>query len=121
MPTMNSELKETARAFSQVITSSIRFWERMRIVYNLILLGITFYHGYKDLGGCCGWSWDRLAVGLFILGVIANVLYCAAYIPDILIQLSDYRKHIVKVRYSIWVVGCAFAACWTWLISGDMF
>ena len=72
-------------------TDAIKFWEPRRLLYNLTLAAIVviyFAIGYPlsktvlTIDFC---------LGLFLLAVIANVAYCAAYIVDIFAQGSGFR------------------------------
>ena len=44
------------------------------------------------------------------LYVLANVAYCAAYIPDIPAQLSGFRSQWLRLRVVVFVVGLVFAS-----------
>ena len=50
---------------------------------------------------------------LFVLAVLANVAYCAAYVPDLVLQLSSFRDSWLRVRWILLTVGllmgCALA------------
>jgi hypothetical protein len=50
---------------------------------------------------------------LFVLAVLANVAYCAAYIVDVLAQASGFREQWLKLRWTIYLLGIAFAAVLT--------
>src|SRR5713101_786639 len=76
---------------SDVATNAVQYWEPRRILYNAVLAVVVL--------GCFFASWpaSRLALSwdtlqhLFILAVLANVLYCSAYIADIFAQLSGFQ------------------------------
>ena len=51
-----------------------------------------------------------LALGIFFLAVLANVAYCAAYIPDIFVQFSGLQQPWRIGRAVLLTVGTAFAA-----------
>jgi hypothetical protein len=42
--------------------------------------------------------------------VLANVAYCAAYVPDVFAQMSSLRDSWLRYRWVLFVVGLAFAA-----------
>jgi len=101
-----------AVTFREALTDAIRFWERRRIIYNLVLALIVAIHAVL--------SWlgpspvpeitpDPL-LSLFLLAVLANVAYCAGYVPDIPAQLSGFRPQWLRLRFVIFLVGLAFAA-----------
>ena len=92
------------------LTDAIRYWERGRIFYNLALAAIVagyFVAGWPFSATRIGWD---LAQQLFLLGVLANIAYCAAYVPDLLMQLSDVRSAWLRVRWVLYAIGLAFAA-----------
>ena len=74
----------------EIITDSLRYWERRRIAFNsvlaLVVAGSIFYH-QPPLEAL---AWQPL-IGLLAAAVLANVLYCAAYAVDLLVQQSDYQ------------------------------
>jgi hypothetical protein len=47
---------------------------------------------------------------LFLLAVLANVAYCAAYIVDIFVQASAFRDEWKQFRWLLFTLGVAFAA-----------
>jgi tellurite resistance protein TehA-like permease len=89
------------------VTDALKFWELARLPYNLVLAVIAaalLSFGRADIE-----AWLNLALPLFILAVIANVLYCIAYPVDLLIQASDFRAQRRVVRWGLWAVGTTFA------------
>jgi len=97
---------QTIRDFA---TDAMRYWEPRRIVYNLVLTAIvaTYF--------LLGWPGSRKSLELnfllllFILAVLANVAYCAAYIPDIFAQASGFRDLWQRYRWILFVIGVIFA------------
>jgi hypothetical protein len=53
--------------------------------------------------------------------VLANVAYCAAYIPDVLVQSSGYHNAWRKYRWVVFSIGVLFAAILTRFIAVSMF
>jgi hypothetical protein len=47
---------------------------------------------------------------LFLLAVLANVAYCAAYPVDVFVQASGFRERWLKYRWVLFFIGVAFAA-----------
>ena len=105
--------------FRESLTNAIRYWEKMRIVYNVILLLVV--------AGCFAWNYSavgsKLSVNLFLsiilCGILLNVLYCSAYIVDLLVQMSEFRERWGKLRWVLFSVGATFAAILTrfWSLS----
>ena len=99
-------------AESSSFMGAIRYWETRRIVYNLILVAVvmawlvgTWPHFRPAL------SWANL-LRLCVLGGIANLLYCAAYLVEFPIQLTVSGAPgaaLNRVRTGVWVIGTVFA------------
>lgn len=102
-------------------TDAIKFWEPRRIIYNLTLTAIVvvyFAIGYP--GSRTVISVD-FCLGLFLLAVVANVAYCAAYIADIFAQASGFREVWQRYRNILFVIGTVFAGIITRFIAMGMF
>jgi hypothetical protein len=102
-------------------TDAIKFWEPCRILYNLVLAAIVivcFAIGYPSSKALLTVDF---CLGLFLLAVIANVAYCAAYIVDIFAQASGFRETWRRYRKLLLVVGTLFAAIITRFIAMGMF
>jgi hypothetical protein len=90
--------------------NSIRYWEPRRIPYNLLLAAIVIVHFVKELPFSKTAVQFNSALLLFLLAVLANVAYCAAYLPDVFAQMSSVRSSWLRYRWVLFVVGLAFAA-----------
>jgi len=105
--------------FRESLTNAIRYWEKMRIVYNVILLLVA--------AGCFAWHYSavgsKLSIDLFLstilCAIVLNVLYCSAYIVDVLVQMSEFRERWAKFRWVPFSLGAIFAAILTrfWSLS----
>jgi len=93
-----------------IATDAISYWEPRRIIYNLILGLIVM--GYFVAG--LPYSRDNVSfdsiLGFFVLAVLANIAYCAAYPVDVFAQLSGFRDLWRRFRWILLFVGIAFAA-----------
>ena len=91
-----------------IITDSLRYWEPRRLAYNAILglavAGSIFYH--QPPSAVLGW---QIVVDLLFAAVLANVLYCAAYAADLLVQFSDYQTMWRRCRWLLWLAGTILA------------
>ena len=47
---------------------------------------------------------------LFLLAVLANVAYCAAYAVDIFVQISAFEEQWRQFRWLLFALGLAFAS-----------
>jgi hypothetical protein len=61
------------------------------------------------------------ALSLFLLAVLANVAYCAAYVVDIFAQASAYREQWRKYRWVVFIIGMLFAGVITRFFARSMF
>jgi hypothetical protein len=90
-------------------TDAIRYWEPRRILYNLVLAGIVLAYFAVALPASRGFVTLNGVLVLFLLAVLANVAYCAAYVVDIFAQVSGFRELWQKYRWVLFVVGVVFA------------
>ncbi len=96
-------------SFKESLADAARFWERGRVIYNLILIGVV------ATWILVSWPHFRPAMHLFrlfqlmVLGVIANVLYCAAYFVDIPMQSSGVGASWRRWRWALWTLGTILA------------
>ena len=102
-------------------TDAISFWEPRRVVYNLALAGIViayFVAGYPASKAVLSIDF---ALGLFLLAVGANIVYCAAYLADVFVQASGFRDVWQRMRWVLFVIGTLVASIITRFISMGMF
>lgn len=92
-----------------VLDDALRFWEWRRIPYNAVLTAIVL-----------AWivlTWPHFAPAmtlgalaqLFVLAVIANMLYCAAYLVDLPAQYSSFGAPWRRHRWILWLLGTLLA------------
>ena len=93
----------------EIFADAMRFWEPRRIVYNLVLTAVVV-----------GWlvvTWPHFRPAftleslfkLFILGMLANFAYIAAYLVDVPMQYASPRAAWRFGRRGLWVMGTVFA------------
>jgi len=99
--------RETVKEY---VTDALRYWEPRRIVYNGVLVAVVvaYFVIYRS-HAIAGFSVDSL-LGLFLLAVLANVAYCAAYPVDFLWQVSGFREEWRRRRWILLLIGISFAA-----------
>jgi hypothetical protein len=103
---MNRELRE-------LLTDAVRFWEVRRLLYNGVLAGLAvFAHFLLPPSERHPVTWGSLIL-LVLLALIANVAYCAAYVPELLLQLTAYRDGWRRWRWIVFAVGLALAGLLT--------
>lgn len=108
----------------EAVSNALKFWEPRRIIYNLVLVAIVighFFYFSKTLANMKSiMSFDGV-LGLFLLAVLANVAYCAAYPVDLFAQWSSYREVWLRYRWLLFILGLIFAAILTRFFSLGMF
>jgi len=111
----------TTITIKESITDAISYWERGRILYNIALLIVVvgtfvFYwpHSRQTL------SVD-IFQGLFVLAVLSNVAYCAAYPVDLIAQSSAHREVWLRIRWVLLAVGITFACVIAQFFSRGLF
>ena len=101
---------DNAAALRALLDDALRYWEPRRILFNLGLAAVVL--GWVALT----WPHFRPALGLpalallFVLAVLANVCYCAAYLVDLPLQYSSFRAGWRRRRFALWLAGMLFAA-----------
>ncbi|HKW18295.1 MAG TPA: hypothetical protein VJO35_12385 [Terriglobales bacterium] len=111
---MDSTLRES-------LTNAIGFWEPRRVIYNAVLalvVAIYFIVGYPASKAMLS---ADLALIVFVLAVVANIAYCAAYLADVFVQTSGFREIWQRYRWVLFVIGTTFAAVITRFVSMGMF
>ena len=110
-----------ALTFRESLAGAIRYWEPRRLIYNGVLAAIVLiYFGINYPATKSLVSIDSVLV-LFLLVVLANVAYCAAYLVDIFVSASNYREQWQSRRWIIFVIGLLFAGIITRFFAVGMF
>lgn len=105
----------------EYLSNSIRYWEPRRILYNLVLAAVVVIHFVRGLPSSKALLGFNELLFVFIMAVLANVAYCAAYVPDVFAQMSGVRDSWLRYRWIVFVVGLAFAAVLSHFWSLGMF
>jgi uncharacterized membrane protein len=105
----------------EFLSDSIRYWEPRRILYNCLLAAIVVIHFVQGLPFSKTTLHFNSLLLLFALAVLANVAYCAAYVPDVFAQMSGLRDSWLRFRWVLFVIGLAFAAVLTHFFALGMF
>jgi len=97
------------RDLPTILSDAIRYWERRRILYNLILavvviawIGLTWPHFRPAFAA------PSLLL-LVILAALANLCYCAAYVADVTMQFTDFGAAWRRGRWILWLLGMVLA------------
>ena len=108
-------------AFREYITDAIKFWERGRILYNVALAAIVVIHFVAKYPSSKHVLSADFALGVFLLAVVANIAYCAAYLVDVFAQASGFRELWRRYRWVLFAIGTVFAGIITHFVAGGMF
>ena len=91
------------------LRDATHFWEPRRLWYSAILFVIVL------LWVVLTWPHFRTALNwadlgrMTILGLLANLCYCAAYVAEFFIQGALPAKFWRRARYAVWMGGMLFA------------
>ncbi len=96
-------------SLQDLLGDAIRYWEVRRIAYNMALVLVVA--GWIVMGwpGVLAALRLQSVPALFLLAVLANVCYCAAYLVDIPAQCSPFRAAWRHGRGALWLIGTLFA------------
>ena len=100
---------------------SSSYWERRRIVYNVVLAILTLYCWGPEILASEPRSLLGLAIVLGAFALIANMLFCLAYPVDIVLQLFSLNGMLKTTRPVLFTSGLAIAsglAFWVLLGTG---
>jgi hypothetical protein len=94
----------------EMATDAVRYWEPRRLFYNAVLAVIVtgYFFAYWPASQKA-FTFDAVLV-LFVLAVLANGCYCAAYIADLFAQFTGFRPVWVRWRGLLLAIGIVFAA-----------
>jgi hypothetical protein len=110
-----------ASSFKDYVTDAIKFWERWRLAYNLVLAVIVIIHFAAGYPASKTVLTLDFALSLFLLAVVANIAYCAAYLADIFAQASGFRELWQRYRWLLFAIGTTFAAIITHFVAMGIF
>jgi hypothetical protein len=106
---------------SGYVANGLLYWERRRLVYNGVLALVVVAHLLL------AWPVSRqklnfdLALGTFLLAVLANICYSAVYVVDVFVQFSGLDREWRVGRVVLLIVGTAFAATITHFFAKSVF
>jgi hypothetical protein len=105
----------------EAVTDAIHYWESRRLFYNALLSLIVLFYFFKAYPASKAILRVDSILGLFLLVVLANIAYCAAYFADVFAQWSSYRDLWRRFRWVIFTVGVSFAGIITRFIAIGIF
>ena len=107
--------------FRESVSDAMRFWEPRRLLYNALLSVIVLFYFFRAYPASKTVLTLDSILGLFLLVVLANVAYCAAYLVDVFAQWSSYRDLWRRFRWALFAVGMLFAGILTRFIAIGIF
>jgi hypothetical protein len=107
------------KSFRDSATDAIRYWEPRRLLYNGVLSAVILIYFVLAYPASRSTVSVDGAFFVFLLAVLANVAYCAAYVVDIFAQATDYRERWKRYRWVVFVLGTSFAGIITrfWAVA----
>jgi len=111
MTELQSGVGDTDRRprFRELAAEAIKYWEPRRLVYNLVLAAVVVSYFALAWPKSEAFLSVNFALVLFLLAVVANVCYCAAYVVDMFVQLSSVRALWLRKRWLLFLLGMMFA------------
>jgi hypothetical protein len=106
---------------STYAANALRYWEPRRLVYNAVLALVVLGHFMARWPASRNALSIDLAIGVFMLAVLANVAYCAVYAPDLFVQFSGLDAAWRRGRVVLLVIGTAFASAMTHFMAPGLF
>jgi hypothetical protein len=113
--------QSAAVSLREALGESLRYWEPRRLLFNGTLLLVV------SAAFVAGWPTSKRVLSaepvlvLFILAVLANIAYCAAYVPDLVVQHSPLRSRWLRWRWMLFALGTLFASAISYLFVAGMF
>ena len=107
--------------FRELAAEAIKYWEPRRVVYNLVLAAVVVFYFALAWPKSQTFLSLNFVLVLFLLAVVANVCYCAAYVVDLFVQLSSVRAFWLRKRWLLFLLGVMFAAVITRLFALVLF
>ena len=101
--------------------NGLRYWEPRRLIFNIVL-GLVVVGDFVAARpqSSVKLTFDTI-LSLFLLAVLANVCYCAAYIVDLFVQFSGLHAAWAKGRIVVLIVGTTFAAAIAHFVANSVF
>ena len=118
---MNGNNSDEPKPMRELITNAIQYWERKRILYNVILIILVISLYIHNLPSSRQAISIDLILNLFVFTVMANIVYCSAYVVDLLAQFSDFQSKWIQYRWALFTIGVMFASTLARFIAIGLF
>ncbi len=103
-------MKDFSEHVQEIVTDALKFWEKSRLLYNGVLTVLVVGFWIVSIFTGTSPSFVNTVFALFFLAIIANLLYCSAYIADVFVQLSAYQTLWRNYRWILLAFGTFLAA-----------
>ena len=104
-----------------IVADGLPFWDPRRYWHNAVLLAVVLLQfGLAWPESRQSLVFDKLLM-LFVLAVVANVFYCAAYVVDLFVQLSPFHEVWVRRRWLLLTIGFMFESILAHFVTTGMF
>ena len=107
--------------FGELASNALRYWEPRRLLYNVALGVVVVVHFIASWPASKAFLTRDSFFGFFLLAVLANIAYCAAYLVDLFVQFSGLRMAWARWRWLVLAIGIAFAAVIAHFIALSIF
>lgn len=96
--------------FKSNLLDALAYWERKRLIYNLVLAMLVVICWGADIFMGGPRDWLAAAVILLLFAGLANVLYCAAYPVDLILQVTPLKHRWLQARWLLFGGGLSLAS-----------
>jgi hypothetical protein len=84
------------QTFRESLTNAIGYWERRRVAFNIVLAAIVLtYFAIHYPASKTVLSVNYVLI-LFLLAVLANIAYCAAYLVDVFAPIIRFPRTMAE-------------------------
>lgn len=99
------------------LSEAVRWWERYRIVYNLILLGVVAYFFIRYFPRIELYGLNQAVFESILFLITANAFYSFGLLLEVLFPFYFKKEVIPEVRHPLLLTGITFAI----LITIDLY
>ena len=108
-PAESAPALSTPTPLQEALRDAVRWWETRRLLYNLAMAAlacVVIVRTWPHFRPAFEWS---SVPPLVVLAAIANALYCAAYVPELMMIGADWRESWRKWRWALFALGTMLA------------
>lgn len=103
MSTWTDDVPPVAKSHGEASAAEVFVaWERLRLVYNAVLIAVTLVLGARHLGD------ERFQIRLVEGAILANALFCAGIVAEGYLALLGFARR--PCRITLFALGTLLAA-----------